>query len=64
LPPHQSSTEMNSNSRFIVVVGTIIVVLIGIALYQKISRCSEKGGKACCFGRFCNPGVGQTTKGP
>jgi hypothetical protein len=55
---------VNSNSRFIGVVGAIIVLLIGIALYQKISKCSEEGGKACCFGRFCNPPAGQTTKGP
>ena len=47
--------EMTPNSRFIGVVGTIIVILIGIALYQKASRCSEEGGKACCFGRLCNP---------
>ena len=53
---------MNSNSRFIGVVGTVIVILIGFALYQKISQCSEAGGKACCFGRLCNPIVDQTTK--
>jgi hypothetical protein len=53
---------MNSNSRFIGVVGTVIVILIGIALYQKASRCSEAGGKACCFGRLCNPIADQTAK--
>ena len=45
---------MTANTRFIAVVGAIIAVLIGILAYQKVSQCSESGGKACCFGRQCN----------
>ena len=53
---------MNSISRFIGVVGAIIVILIGITVYQKMSRCNEEGGKACCFGRLCNPAANQIPK--
>ena len=45
---------MTSNTRFIAIVGAVIVILIGILLYQKILRCGEAGGAACCFGRLCN----------
>ena len=45
---------MTSNTRFIVVVGAAIVVMIAILLYQKVLRCSEAGGTACCFGRMCS----------
>jgi len=51
---------MTPNTRFTAIVGAVIVVLIGILLYQKILRCGEAGGAACCFGRLCN----QTVKPP
>jgi hypothetical protein len=47
-----------SNTRFIAVVGAVLVVLIGVLAFQKISRCRESGGTACCFGRLgCPPNV-------
>jgi hypothetical protein len=54
---------MMSNTRFIAVVGAAIVVMIGILLYQKILRCNEAGGTACCFGRMCNQIVKPAPKG-
>jgi hypothetical protein len=47
-----------SNYRFIAIVGGVLVVLIGVLAFQKISRCYESGGTACCFGRLgCPPNV-------
>lgn len=47
-----------STYRFIAMVAAVLVVLIGVLLFQKISRCYESGGTACCFGRLgCPPNV-------
>jgi hypothetical protein len=64
--PHQSvplcqlhaQQRDTSNYRFIAMVGGVLVVLIGVLVFQKISRCYESGGTACCFGRLgCPPNV-------
>ena len=54
---------MTSNTRFIAIVGAVLVVLIGVLLYQKILRCDAVGGTACCFGRICNQIVKPAAKG-
>jgi hypothetical protein len=53
-----SQQRDTSNYRFIAVVGGVLVVLTGVLAFQKISRCNESGGTACCFGRLrCPPNV-------
>ena len=39
-----------STNTFLAVMGTILVVLIGINVLQKVDECHQKGGVACCFG--------------
>jgi hypothetical protein len=41
-----------SNRTFLVVVGTILVVLIGSMIIQKFEQCLEHGGKACPLTRY------------
>jgi hypothetical protein len=41
-----------SNRTFLVVVGTILVVLIGSMIIQKYEECLEHGGKACPVSRY------------
>jgi hypothetical protein len=36
-----------SNKTFLAVAGTIIVVLVGAMLVQKVEDCAARGGKAC-----------------
>jgi hypothetical protein len=48
-----------SNNRFLAIVGTVIVVLIGILTFQKLSQCAASGGTACCFARLCGAATGQ-----
>jgi hypothetical protein len=42
-----------STNTFLAVVGTILVLLIGMLTLQKLAECRLYGGVACCFGRFC-----------
>jgi hypothetical protein len=44
---------MHTN-KFLAVVGVIIVVGIGTLAALRIMECREKGGVACCFGRYCH----------
>jgi hypothetical protein len=41
-----------SNRAFLVIVGTIIIVLMSSLLIQKYEDCAERGGKACPRNRF------------
>lgn len=43
-----------STSRFIAMVGAIIVASIMVLVAQKMKACNQFGGKACCFGRQSN----------
>jgi hypothetical protein len=46
-----------SNNQFIAIVGAIILLSIGAMAFQKMARCQESGGTACCFGRLaCHAG--------
>jgi len=51
-----------SSSRFIAIVGAIIVVSIFVLLAQKMNGCNQFGGKACCFGRNCSLIVKQNAR--
>jgi hypothetical protein len=42
-----------STNKFLAMVGVVIVVAVGILAAQRIEQCREKGGVACCFGRYC-----------
>jgi hypothetical protein len=44
-----------SNRRFIAMIGGVLVVLIGVQVFQKIWQCNDSGGIACCFGRLGCP---------
>jgi hypothetical protein len=55
-----------SNSRFIAIVGAIIVASIVVLVAEKMNACNQFGGKACCFGRqlTCNLIVKQNSGQP
>jgi hypothetical protein len=42
-----------STNRFLAIVGTALVLLTGILILQKVEKCRQSGGVACCFGRLC-----------
>jgi hypothetical protein len=43
-----------TTSKFLSVVGVIIAVAIGTLAALRIMECREKGGVACCFGKYCD----------
>jgi hypothetical protein len=43
-----------STSKFLAIVGVIIAVAIGTLAALRIMECREKGGVACCFGKYCD----------
>jgi hypothetical protein len=44
-----------SNRTFLALVGTIIIVLVGLLAMRKFEACMELGGKACPRPRFYVP---------
>jgi hypothetical protein len=42
-----------STNRFLAIVGTVLVLLTGMLILQKLEKCRQNGGVACCFGRLC-----------
>jgi hypothetical protein len=44
-----------SNRTFLALVGTIIIVLVGLLAMHKLQACMELGGKACPRPRFYVP---------
>lgn len=52
-PAHDGAwAQAMSNSRFIAIVGVIIIASIVVLAAQKMNACNQFGGKACCFSRM------------
>ena len=44
-----------SNRTFLALVGTVIIVLVGIMALHRMEACAERGGKACPLPRSYVP---------